>query len=78
MEHCVDLGCRDTILARGVPDPKKDVGRTGAMASGVAKGISGPLLYWDEGKVHYGVRERLVMVLCVGTCQRIGEVPLVS
>lgn len=66
MEHCVDLGWRDTNPARGVPEIKTD-----------SKGREPwPQQLLDEYRAvaALGSRERLVMELCIGTGQRIGDV----
>lgn len=66
MEHCVDLGWRDTNPARGVPELKT-----------VKKEREPWLQELLEAYRHLcpiGTRERLVMELCVGTGQRIGDV----
>ncbi|WP_422001604.1 tyrosine-type recombinase/integrase [Roseovarius mucosus] len=66
MEHCVDLGWRETNPARGLPEIK------------TAKTEREPWprelldVYWAQCAL--GTRERLVMELCVGTGQRIGDV----
>lgn len=66
MEHCVDLGWRETNPARGVSEIK------------TAKPEREPwpvdLLALYRAECPLGTRERLVMELCVGTGQRIGDV----
>lgn len=66
MEHCVDLGWRDSNPARGVPELK------------TSKKEREPwpyeLLEAYRVACPFGTRERLVMELCVGTGQRIGDV----
>lgn len=66
MEHCVDLGWRDSNPVRGVAELKT-----------VKKEREpGPrdLLGQYRASCALGTRERLVMELCVGTGQRIGDV----
>lgn len=66
MEHCVDLGWRETNPARGVSELKtikKD-----------REPWSRHLLDAYRSACDLGTRERLVMELCVGTGQRIGDV----
>lgn len=67
MEHCVDLGWRDSNPARGVPELK-----------GQKRPDREPwpqeLLDAYRAECALGSRERLVMELCVGTGQRIGDV----
>ena len=66
MEHCVDIGWRDSNPARGVPDIKTDkVAR---------EPWSRELLDAYRKACPVGTRERLVMELRVGTGQRIGDV----
>lgn len=66
MEHCVDLGWRETNPAKGVPEIK------------VNKREREPwpreLLSAYRESCPIGTRERLLMELCVGTGQRIGDV----
>ncbi|MEP3784945.1 MULTISPECIES: tyrosine-type recombinase/integrase [Paracoccaceae] len=66
MEHCVDLGWREENPARGVSEIKVD------------KKVRDPwpqeLLDQYRSTCPLGSRERLVMELCVGTGQRIGDV----
>lgn len=66
MEHCVDLGWRETNPVRGVPEIK------------TIKKERDPwpreLLVAYRAECALGTRERLVMELCVGTGQRIGDV----
>lgn len=66
MEHCVDLGWRDSNPARGVSEiktVKKD-----------REPWPRDLLDAYRATCTLGTRERLVMELCVGTGQRIGDV----
>lgn len=66
MEHCVDIGWRDTNPARGVPEIKTDkVAREPWPRE---------LLEAFRMACPLGTRERLVMELCVCTGQRIGDV----
>jgi integrase len=66
MEHCVDLGWREANPAKGVPEIKTE------------KIAREPWPYELLGAYRdacaFGTRERLVMELCVGTGQRIGDV----
>ncbi|CUJ88722.1 site-specific tyrosine recombinase XerC [Shimia thalassica] len=66
MEHCVDLGWTETNPAKGVPElkTKKKEREPWPQALLAAYRVSCPV----------GTRERLVMELCVGTGQRIGDV----
>ncbi len=66
MEHCVDLGWRETNPARGVPELKTDR----------KDRVPWPQGFLDAYRANcpLGTRERLVMELCVGTGQRIGDV----
>lgn len=66
MEHCVDLGWRDTNPARGVPELKTVKKEREPWPS--------ELLAAYRNTCELGTRERLVMELCVGTGQRIGDV----
>ncbi|MEL6828233.1 MAG: tyrosine-type recombinase/integrase [Pseudomonadota bacterium] len=66
MEHCVDLGWRETNPARGVPEIK--------TAKKEREPWPQALLEAFRGSCALGTRERLVMELCVGTGQRIGDV----
>ena len=66
MEHCVDLGWRDTNPARGVPELKTVKKEREPWPS--------ELLDAYRNACDLGTRERLVMELCVGTGQRIGDV----
>ncbi|WP_298559402.1 tyrosine-type recombinase/integrase [uncultured Aliiroseovarius sp.] len=66
MEHCVDLGWRDTNPARGVPELKTVKKEREPWPS--------ELLDAFRNACDLGTRERLVMELCVGTGQRIGDV----
>ncbi len=66
MEHCIDLGWRDDNPVRGVPEfktTKKD-----------REPWPQELLDTYRNTCALGTRERLVMELCVGTGQRIGDV----
>ncbi len=66
MEHAVDLGWRETNPAKGVPEIKTDkVAREPWPRE---------LLDVYRATCPIGTRERLVMELCVGTGQRIGDV----
>ena len=66
MEHCVDLGWRDTNPVRGVPEIK----------TAKKERLPWPreLLGAYREACALDTRERLVMELCVGTGQRIGDV----
>ncbi|SDW15799.1 tyrosine-type recombinase/integrase [Litoreibacter albidus] len=66
MEHCVDLGWRETNPVRGVPELKTE--RAGREP------WPRELLEVYRSTCKLGTRERLVMELCVGTGQRIGDV----
>jgi len=66
MEHCVDLGWRDTNPARGVPELK--------TVKKEREPWPQELLEAYRDRCPIGTRERLVMELCVGTGQRIGDV----
>lgn len=66
MEHCVDLGWRETNPARGVPEIK--------AAKTQREPWPRELLEAYRKACPLGTRERLVMELCVGTGQRIGDV----
>lgn len=66
MEHCVDLGWRETNPARGVPELKTQKIEREPWPS--------DMLEVYRAKYPLGTRERLVMELCVGTGQRIGDV----
>jgi integrase len=66
MEHCVDLGWRDTNPARGVPELKTKKKEREPWPR--------ELLDAYRAACTLGTRERLVMELCVGTGQRIGDV----
>ena len=66
MEHCVDLGWRDTNPARGVPEIKTTKKEREPWPR--------ELLEAYRDACGLGSRERLVMELCVGTGQRIGDV----
>ncbi len=66
MEHAVDLGWRETNPAKGVPEIKTDkVAREPWPRE---------LLDTYRATCPIGSRERLVMELCLGTGQRIGDV----
>ncbi|MCF3595462.1 tyrosine-type recombinase/integrase [Rhodobacteraceae bacterium LMO-12] len=66
MEHCVDLGWRETNPAKGVPELKTQKTEREPW----------PRELLEAYRCHcpIGTRERLVMELCVGTGQRIGDV----
>ena len=66
MEHCVDLGWRESNPARGVPELK--------TAKKQREPWPRDLLDAYRASCDLGTRERLVMELCVGTGQRIGDV----
>lgn len=66
MEHCVDLGWRETNPARGVSELKTDTVAREPWPQ--------ELLNAYRAACPLGTRERLVMELCVGTGQRIGDV----
>jgi integrase len=66
MEHCVDLGWRDSNPARGVPELK--------TVKKEREPWPRDLLGDYRDACALGTRERLVMELCVGTGQRIGDV----
>ncbi|MGI3213433.1 tyrosine-type recombinase/integrase [Roseovarius tibetensis] len=66
MEHCVDLGWRETNPARGVPELKTEKTQREPWPR--------ELLDVYRAQCPVGTRERLVMELCVGTGQRIGDV----
>lgn len=66
MEHCVDLGWRETNPARGVPEFKTQKAEREPWPR--------ELLQVYRSTCPLGSRERLVMELCVGTGQRIGDV----
>jgi len=66
MEHCVDLGWRDANPARGVPELK--------TVKKQREPWPRDLLDAYRASCNLGTRERLVMELCVGTGQRIGDV----
>lgn len=66
MEHCVDLGWRDTNPARGVPELKTEKKERDPWPQ--------ELLDAYRSACPLGTRERLVMELCLGTGQRIGDV----
>ena len=66
MEHCVDLGWRDANPARGVPELK--------TVKKQREPWPRDLLDAYRASCDLGTRERLVMELCVGTGQRIGDV----
>lgn len=66
MEHCVDLGWRESNPAKGVSEIKtKKVEREPWPLE---------LLEVYRATCAIGTRERLVMELCIGTGQRIGDV----
>lgn len=66
MEHCVDLGWRDNNPVRGVPELKTEKRERDPW----------PLDLLDAYRdaCPLGTRERLIMELCLGTGQRIGDV----
>jgi integrase len=66
MEHCVDLGWRDTNPAKGVPEIRTEKTAREPWPQ--------ELLDTYRAACPIGSRERLVMELCVGTGQRIGDV----
>lgn len=66
MEHCVDLGWRETNPVRGVPEIK--------TAKKEREPWPQELLDAYRNACALDTRERLVMELCVGTGQRIGDV----
>ncbi|MBU2981980.1 tyrosine-type recombinase/integrase [Lentibacter algarum] len=66
MEHCVDLGWRENNPAKGVPELKTDRKERSPWPQ--------ELLDAYRAVAPQGSRERLVMELCVGTGQRIGDV----
>jgi len=66
MEHCVDLGWRDTNPARGVPELK--------TVKREREPWPRDLLDAYRATCELGTRQRLVMELCVCTGQRIGDV----
>lgn len=66
MEHCLDLGWRETNPARGVPELKTERREREPWPA--------ELLDAFRQACPLGKRERLLMELCVGTGQRIGDV----
>lgn len=66
MEHCVDLGWRDSNPVRGVPELKTKKKERDPWQR--------EMLDAYRASCDLGTRERLVMELCVGTGQRIGDV----
>jgi len=66
MEHCVDIGWRDTNPVRGVSEIKTQ--RT------AREPWPNELLESYRRICPLGTRERLIMELCIGTGQRIGDV----
>ncbi|WP_120501809.1 tyrosine-type recombinase/integrase [Roseovarius sp. EL26] len=66
MEHCVDLGWRDNNPAKGVSEIKTEKQEREPWPH--------ELLQTYRDSCPLGTRERLVMELCVGTGQRIGDV----
>ena len=66
MEHSVDLGWRETNPAKGVPEIKTEKTDREPWPR--------ELLEVYRATCPIGTRERLVMELCVGTGQRIGDV----
>ena len=67
MEHCVDLGWRETNPVRGVPQLK-------SQRRPEREPWPSELLEAYRHACPLNTRERLVMELCVGTGQRIGDV----
>ena len=67
MEHCVDIGWRDSNPARGVPELK-------GQKRPEREPWPRELLDAYREACPLGTRERLVMELCIGTGQRIGDV----
>ena len=66
MEHCVDLGWRDSNPAKGVSEIKFEKREREPWPQELLEAYRKACLL--------GTRERLVMELCVGTGQRIGDV----
>lgn len=66
MEHCVDLGWSEANPAKGVQEFKTEKPEREPWPS--------ELLARYRSECALGTRERLVMELCVGTGQRIGDV----
>lgn len=66
MEHCVDLGWRETNPAKGVQEFKTEKAEREPWPY--------ELLEVYRSTCALGSRERLVMELCIGTGQRIGDV----
>lgn len=66
MGHCVDLGWRDTNPVRGVPELK-------SVKKEREPWPQEPLNTYRQACA-LGTRERLIMELCIGTGQRIGDV----
>lgn len=66
MEHCVDLGWRDSNPARGVPELKAEKQQRDPWPQ--------ELLESYRAECALGTRERLLMELCLGTGPRIGDV----
>ena len=66
MEHCVDLGWRETNPAKGVAEIKTDKREREPWPQ--------ELLELYRATCPTGTRERLLMELCLGTGQRIGDV----
>ncbi|SPF81934.1 tyrosine-type recombinase/integrase [Pseudoprimorskyibacter insulae] len=66
MEHCVDLGWRESNPAKGVPELKTQKKEREPWPT--------ELLAAYRASCAMGTRERLVMELCVGTGQRVGDV----
>jgi integrase len=66
MEHCVDLGWRDNNPAKGVAELRTQTTEREPWPR--------DLLDRYRASCPLGTRERLVMELCVGTGQRIGDV----
>lgn len=66
MEHCIDLGWREDNPAKGVPEIKTKRKEREPWPV--------DLLSAYRAACSLGTRERLIMELCVGTGQRIGDV----
>jgi integrase len=66
MEHCVDLGWCDSNPAKGMSEIKSEKQQRDPWPQ--------ELLEASRGACAFGTRERLLMELCLGTGQRIGDV----
>lgn len=66
MEHCVDLGWRDANPAKGVSELKAEKKEREPWPKELLDGY--------RTACPIGTRERLLMELCIGTGQRIGDV----